>query len=614
MGRRSITATLLSSLLLPLAAGAPLGAAQDAPAPVDRAALERAFAEKMSGAVLVGAFTDDSAPPDAPPAKDRYTIAKAEKLEGDRWRFEAQVEYGGKQFPVAVELDVLWAGDTPVMAMTERRIPLVGTFDVRLLVHGDQYAGTWRGSGHGGHMWGRIERAAVEGEAPAGGNPPGGEAAGGTPPAGEAPAAGKGEAARAGWPGFHGPGASGVAHVTGTPDAFDLASGKHVAWRVEIPGLCHSSPVVLGDRVWLTTAVKEGEPAELKVGLYGSTTPVEDDSVHEYHVLCLDARTGRVLWDTLAWKGVPAVARHPKGSHIAATPATDGRLVVCNFGSEGLFAFDAASGEQRWMVDLGPLVGGWFYNRDPWGYSSSPTIFEERVIVQCDVLDRAFLAAFRLADGKELWRAERDEVPGWGSPTVDVRPGRRQVVVNGYKHMGGYDLDSGRELWRIGGGGDIPVPTPIVAHDLVYITNAHGMMAPIYAIDAMAEGTIDRKHASMVWHTTKNGNYMQTPLVLGERLYLCNDAGILTCRDARSGEEVYKGRLGEGTTGFTASIVATDDRIYATSEEGDVFAVRAGDSFEVVGRSSLGEEAMATPAISDGTIYWRTRGHLVAVR
>ena len=594
MGRRTTPAVLLSSLLLPLAAGAPrapLGPPQEAPAPLDRAALERAFAEKMSGAVLDGAFTDDSAPPDALPAKDRYTIAKAEKLDGDRWRFEAQVEYGDRQFPVALELDVLWAGDTPVMTMTDRRIPLVGTFSVRLLVHGELYAGTWRGGGHGGHMWGRIERAA-----------------------GPAQPADTGAPSSAGWPGFRGPSASGVAHVTGTPDAFDLASGEQVAWRVEVPGLCHSSPVVSGERIWLTTAVKEGEPAELKVGLYGDTSPVEDDSVHEYRLLCLDRRTGGVLWDTLAWKGVPAVKRHPKGSHIAATPATNGEVVVCNFGSEGLFAFDAASGEQRWKVDLGPLVGGWYYNRDPWGYSSSPTIFEDRVIVQCDVLDRAFLAAYRLTDGAELWRAERDEIPGWGTPTVDVRPGRRQVVVNGYKHMGGYDVDSGKELWRLGGGGDIPVPTPIVAHDLVYITNAHGMMAPIYAVNALAEGTIDRKHASMTWHVTKGGNYMQTPLVLGDRLYLCNDAGILTCRNALTGEEVYKNRLGEGTTGFTASIVATQERIYATSEEGDVFAVRAGDAFEVVGRSSLGEEAMATPAISDGTIYWRTRGHLVAVR
>lgn len=567
-----------------------LAAAAPAQQASDRDALEHAFAERMTGAVLVGRFTDDTRPGEAP-AEDRYTLGKVEKKEGDQWSFQAQVDYGGKQFPVAVLVDVLWAGDTPVLTMTDRKIPLVGTFTVRLMFHGDLYAGTWRGADHGGHMWGRVEH-----------------------PAAAAPAAGGADRQAASWPRFRGPSAGGVAHVTGLPDSFDVGSGEHVAWRVEVPGLCHSSPIVWGDRVYVTTAVKEGgEPAELRVGLYGDTKPVQDESAHQYRVLCFDAATGAKVWDVLAWEGVPAVKRHPKGSHVASTPTTDGEHVVCLFGSEGLYCFDR-DGALLWKKDLGPLVGGWFQNKDQWGYSSSPVLFEDKVLVQCDVLDRAFVAAFRVSDGEQLWRAERDEVPGWGTPTVDVRPGRRQVVVNGYKHMAGYDVDTGEELWSLGGGGDIPVPTPVVAHDLVFLTNAHGMMAPIYAIDAMASGRFTRKDPQMVWQQTRGGNYMQTPLVLGDRLYLCSDAGIMTCLEAATGTEVWRERLGEGGAGFTASIVATDDRIYATSEEGDVYAIAPGAKLEVVGRGDLGEEAMATPAIAGGTLFWRTRGHLVAVR
>ena len=165
-------------------------------------------------------------------------------------------------------------------------------------------------------------------------------------------------------------------------------------------------------------------------------------------------------------------------------------------------------------------------------------------------------------------------------------------------------------------GGDIPVPTPIVAHDLIYIMNAHGRAAPIYAISTLAEGemTVDaEKEAHLAWSTQRGGNYMQTPLVYGEELYACSDAGILGCYDATTGEEIYRERVGYGRTGFTSSGVAADGKLYFASEEGDVYVVRAGRDFEVIGENPLGEEAMASPAISEGVIYYRTRNHLVAV-
>jgi outer membrane protein assembly factor BamB len=242
-------------------------------------------------------------------------------------------------------------------------------------------------------------------------------------------------------------------------------------------------------------------------------------------------------------------------------------------------------------------------------------IHGDRVIVQCDVQGESFVAAYDIADGSELWRTVRDEVPTWSTPTVDVAE-RGQVIVNGWKHIGGYDLETGKELWRLQGGGDIPVPTPVLAHGLIFITNAHGRMAPIYAIDVSAEGDLgdgsDSRYVS--WSKGRLGNYMQTPIVYGRHLYCCRDNGILACYEAMSGEEHYRERLGPGgQSGFTASAVAGDGKIYVTSEEGEIHVVKAGKAFEVLAVNEMGETCMATPAISEGTIFFRTRNHLVAV-
>jgi outer membrane protein assembly factor BamB len=197
---------------------------------------------------------------------------------------------------------------------------------------------------------------------------------------------------------------------------------------------------------------------------------------------------------------------------------------------------------------------------------------------------------------------------------VDVRDGRSQVIVNGWKHIGGYDLRTGAELWKLVGGGDIPVPTPIVAGDLIFITNAHGRMAPIYAIEPMASGTISAEAPGPVrWMIERGGNYMQTPVVYGDHLYACTDSGILSRYAAATGEPGYRERLGEGRTGFTASLVAGDGKIFATSEEGDVHVVRAGPTFEMLAVNEMGETCMATPAIVGGTLYIRTRGHVVCI-
>jgi len=420
------------------------------------------------------------------------------------------------------------------------------------------------------------------------------------------------------WPRFRGPRASGIAEGHPAPLRWDLATGENVLWKTPIPGLAHSSPIVWRDSVFVTSAVNTTGESKLRVGLYGDIEPVPDEPVHRFVLYRIDKRTGRVVWERTAHEGVPRQPRHPKSTHANPTPATDGEKVVAFFGSEGLYCYDFA-GTLVWKKDLGLLDSGFFVAPDAkWGFASSPVVHDGVVYIQADVLNGPFLAAFELASGNELWRTRRDDVPSWTTPTVHESGEKRFLLTNGWKHIGGYDARTGKEIWRLRGGGDIPVPAPVVAHGLVFITNAHGAAAPIFAVRLEARGDITLPEGAsssehVAWSVMRGGAYMQTPLVYGDYLYSCRDNGVLSCYRARTGELVYQQRLGRGGSGFSASPVAADGQLYFTSEEGDVYVIRAGPTFELLATNALGEVTMATPAISEGTLFFRTRSHLMAV-
>lgn len=252
------------------------------------------------------------------------------------------------------------------------------------------------------------------------------------------------------WPQFRGPGATGVADGQFPPTSFDVPKGKNVRWKTPIPGLGHSCPVIWEDRVYLTTAVSGDPKAGIKPGQYGDVASVEDKTPHKWFVICLDKKTGNVVWQKEACAGVPKVKRHLKGTHANPTVATDGTHVVASFGAEGLYCY-GKDGNLLWKQDLGKLDSGWFYDPDyQWGFGSSPVVFEDRVLVQCDAGKNSFLAAYALADGKPIWKTPRDEVPSWGTPTVIVGPTRTEVVTNATKFARGYDVKTGAELWRLG--------------------------------------------------------------------------------------------------------------------------------------------------------------------
>ena len=429
-----------------------------------------------------------------------------------------------------------------------------------------------------------------------------------------------GSASGQNWPQYRGPAASGFDDSVALPTKWDGEKGENIRWSTPIPGLSHAAPIVWGDRVYVATAVSAAGKVDLKVGLFGDIAAAKDDASQQWRLLALDKATGKIVWNVLGHESAPKVARHTKATHCNSTPATDGQRIVAIFGSEGLFCFDAKDGALLWKKDLGPMDSGYFQMpASQWGFASSPIIHEGKVVVQCDVQKGSFLAVFDLTTGAEVWRTARTDVPTWSTPAIVTAAGRTQIAINGWHHTGGYDFATGKELWKLDGGGDIPTPTPLARGELIYFTSGHGRSRPMRAIRADATGDItpdnaDWKHPAIAWNHDRLGTYMQTPILVGPHIYGCLDNSLLTCFDALTGEVRYSQRLtSDATMGFTASPVSDGRHLYFTSEMGLVHVVPVGDKFSVVATNALGETCLSTPAISDGALFFRTRNKLVAV-
>ena len=427
------------------------------------------------------------------------------------------------------------------------------------------------------------------------------------------------------WPQFRGRNASGVTGGAAPPVTWDVESGDNIAWSVDIPGLGHASPIVSGDFVFVVTAVADDDSSDLKVGLYGDIDSVMDESPQTWKLMCLSRRTGQIFWTRDLHHGVPKIKRHTKATHANSTPAADGRFVVAFLGSEGLYCFDYL-GNLKWKKELGTLDSGYYVApAAQWGFASSPIIHADRVIVQCDVQSGSFLASFNIATGEEVWRTDRSDVPTWGTPTVYRNQGRELLAVNGYRHSGGYDFHTGEEIWKLDGGGDIPVPTPIVHDGRIFLSSAHGPARPLRAISVAADGDLrapdDRGETPLTtagseaveWWRERDGIYMPTPIAVNDYLYCCSDRGVLSCYDSATGERLYRQRLGTGGLAFTASAVATADHLYFPAEDGSIYVVAPGPEFEQLGRNLMQDICMASPAIAHGLLYIRTKSKLFAI-
>src|ERR1041384_5038763 len=379
------------------------------------------------------------------------------------------------------------------------------------------------------------------------------------------------------WPGFRGPGSRGIADGYPTRAAWnadsDMGKPSGILWRTEIPGLGHSSPIIWGDRIYVATAVR--------------------------------------------LSGKPKTERHEKSTHANTTLTTDGQRLVGFFGSEGLYCFDL-DGKLLWKKDLGVINNSW--NGIGWGYSSSPSLYKDRIVLLCDDPKDPYVAAFQLSDGKQLWKVSRkgDCQGSWGSPLIHNDGTRTQVVTNGWPFIVSNDLETGKELWRLRGGGDIPIPTPFVADGFIVVSNAHGGKAPLFVIRPTAQGDISLKEGStsndaIVWSAPNGGSYISTPVVYGGYIYLANHNGLVRCFDFKTGAKMYEARLGLDSS-CSASLVAADGKIYCPFEQGVVHVIKAGPTLEVLAKNEMGEPCLATPAISQGVLYFRTSASLIAVK
>jgi outer membrane protein assembly factor BamB len=419
------------------------------------------------------------------------------------------------------------------------------------------------------------------------------------------------------WPMFRGALAAGVLDDALLPANWDVETGKNIQWKTEIPGLGHSSPVVWGDYVFVTTAVSKADSQKVKAGIYGNVESVAQEPEHEWKLFCIDKHSGAVKWERTAFTGVPKTKRHPMSSHANATPATDGNYVVAFFGSEGLYCYDM-KGSLRWKKDFGVLESVFFSDATAeWEFASSPLIFRDRVIIQCDVLKNSFLAAFDIITGKQIWKKERDEYPGWCTPNIYFDGGQARIAVNGFKHRGGYDFETGEEIWKMSGGGDIPIPTPLPGNGLLYFNSAHGRSSPVLAISPEARGDITLNEGQATnefvkWSIPRGGSYMQTMLLYGDYLYNAGWNGRMVCYHALTGKEMYAQKVGTGNS-YTSSPVAADGIIYIADNNGMVYSVKAGPVYSLLAENRLHEAILSTPAIVKGYLFFRTQNHLIAV-
>ncbi|HEX9990707.1 MAG TPA: PQQ-binding-like beta-propeller repeat protein [Chloroflexia bacterium] len=417
------------------------------------------------------------------------------------------------------------------------------------------------------------------------------------------------------WPQFRGPRASGIGDGQGAPAAWNVATGEGVRFKTPIPGIGLSSPIVWGDRIFVTTAVSGKGDTTFRTGLYGDVTSVDDVSEHSFRLYALDAATGRVVWEREVHRGAPPVRRHLKSSLANATPATDGERVVVLFGAVGKLAAYDFAGKPLWQRDVGILDCN-----DPqsgsaeWGHASSPVLYGDLVLVQGDRRKDSFLAAYRLATGEEVWRVAREEPSTWSTPNVLTAPSGDELIANGTT-IRAYDPRTGRPLWSLGPNSEVVVSTPVVGDGLAFVTAGYPPVRPVYAVRPGQRGDLslpkgERASKAIAWSHPRGGTYIPSPILYRGMLYTCNNNGVLTTYRAETGEQLSIIRLSAAGASFSASPVAADGRLYIAGENGDVYVLRAGPEPELIAVHPMGETVMSTPAISGGLLVVRTLHHV----
>lgn len=434
------------------------------------------------------------------------------------------------------------------------------------------------------------------------------------------------------WPRFRGLGAGNVADDPALPDRW--SETENIAWKIDIPGLSWSSPIVWDDHIFVTTATSAADDQEVQPipGLYDPgehNGSVPATAEHRWMLYDIDFETGAIRWERELHRQVPEITRHLKNSYASETPVTDGERVYVYFGAIGLAAAYDFDGNELWRKDLGT-----FNTMQAMATASSPALHDDRLYVLNDNTTQSFLTALDAASGDEVWRVDRDE-PGhtWSTPLVWENRLRTEIVTSATGRVRSYDLDGGL-LWELSGMSLLTTPSPFTSHGLVYISSGYpgGALRPVYAIQPGAAGDISvyqevasglqegfpgtrnySRDEHVVWSYPLLGTYSTTALVYGDIYYTLLDRGFLTAHDAATGEEVYGRKRLEIGNGFTASPWAYNGKLFLLSEDGDTFVVKAGSEFEILHKNTLDEMSLSTPAIAGGSVVLRTQTKLYRI-
>lgn len=419
------------------------------------------------------------------------------------------------------------------------------------------------------------------------------------------------------WPQFRGHRARGVVEDEASDLPVQWSATENIAWKTDLPGRGWSSPIVWGDRIFLTTVVNLGESEAPKKGLYfGGNRPEPPKSAHQWIVMCLGLDSGKILWQKQVHEGEPSGSIHVKNSFASETPVTDGEHVYVYFGGLGIYCFDF-EGNQVWSKDVEPLK-----MRYGWGTAASPVLYGDQLFVVNDNDEDSYVMALDTKTGRELWRVPRDEKSNWATPYIWQHDQRVEIVTPGTGKVRSYDLD-GNVLWSLAGMSSITIATPYEYDGLLYVSSGYVLdkSKPIYAIRPGAQDDISLEDDNdsnewVVWSQPQAGPYNPSTIAYDGIVYVLYDMGFFAAYDASNGEVIYsKKRIPKGRA-FTSSPWAYGGKIFCLNEDGETFVIKAGDEFEILHTNPLLEDdmGMATPAIAGDRLLIRSSARLYCVR
>ena len=447
------------------------------------------------------------------------------------------------------------------------------------------------------------------------------------------------------WPQFRGPGGNGVAADEKAPTKWD--TDHNIKWKAAIPGIGWSSPVIIGDKVFITTATSDKQSKPRNGGMGGGFGPgggrpggggpgggfrpgggfgrgnrKPPDAMFRWEVYCFNRADGKILWKEVALERKPAIVTFPSNGYATETPVSDGERLYVYLGAHGLYCYDL-KGKKLWHKDLGsyPVAMGY-------GTGSSPTLSGDRLFVQYDNEEKSFLVALDKKNGKELWRVNRKERSSWSTPLVWKNKKRTEIVCVGSRIVRSYDPATGKQLWELSGLRGLPHASPVADEERLYVgTGGFGFGGgfgpgggrpggggrgmggggtPVFAVKAGASGDItlkegEKSNKDVAWSLPKDAPGMASPLLYQGRLYIIEQGGFLACYDAKTGKSVYRERL-TGARSFTSSPWAADGKVFCLDQDGTTFVVKAGEKFSLLGKNRLNEMCWSSPAAKDGAV------------